>query len=232
MKELIIVMFLSLILIGTLGFYNIENMSLLDSFYLTVASVTTVGYGDVVPVTPIGKIFASGLIIGGILVFAVVIAHVGGLFLTSKIEEVLGFVRKKQRMKNHVVLCGAGRVGKVIIDELKKAKKGFVVVERDTERVKELTQEKIPAIYGDVLNEQVLKDAGIKNAKVLISALDKDADAVFLVVTAKSLNPNIKVIVQVNEQKNIDKMYKVGANEVVCPQVAGARMLAHAAIGK
>ncbi len=232
MKELIVVMFLSLILIGTLGFYNIENMPLLDSFYLTVASITTVGYGDVVPVTPVGKIFASGLIVGGILVFAVVIAHVGGVFLTSKIEEVLGFVRKKQKMKNHVVLCGAGNVGKVIIDELKKAKKGFVVVERDTERVKELTQEKIPAIYGDVLNEQVLKDAGIKNAKVLISALDKDADAVFLTVTAKSLNPNIKVIVQVNEQKNIDKMYKVGANEVVCPQVAGARMLAHAAIGK
>jgi len=232
MKEIIVAMFLFLLLIGTFGFHSIEGMSLLDSFYLTVASITTVGYGDVVPITPIGKLFASGLIIGGILIFAVVIAHVGGMFLTSKIEEVLGFVRKKQKMKKHVILCGAGRVGKVIIDELKKAKKGFVVIEKDTERIKELTQEKIPAIYGDVLNEQVLKDAGIKNAKVLISALDKDADAVFLVVTAKSLNPNIKVIVQVNEQKNIDKMYKVGANEVVCPQVAGAKMLAHAAIGK
>lgn len=232
MKATILLIFLFLILIGTFGFHFIEKISIIDAFYFTIVSITTVGYGDIVPLTRVGKMFASILLIGGISLFGIVIIRFGSDYLTSKIEEVMGFVRKRRKMKNHCVICGAGNTGKIIINELKKAKKSFLVIEKQPEVVKQLTKEKIPAIYGDVLDEKVLKDADIKKAKTLISALDKDADAVFLIVTSKSLNPRLKVIVQVNDQKSIDKMYKVGANEVVCPQVASAKMLAHAALEK
>ena len=229
---MILFIFVFLILIGTFGFHFIEEISIIDAFYFTIVSITTVGYGDVVPLTTVGKLFASMLLIGGISLFGIVIIRFGSEYLTSKIEEVMGFVRKRRKMKNHCIICGAGNTGKIIMEELKKAKRPYLIIEKNPEIVKQLTKEKVPALYGDVLDEKVLKDADIKKAKTLISALDKDADAVFLIVTAKSLKPRLKVIVQVNEQKNIDKMYKVGANEVVCPQVASAKMLAHAALEK
>lgn len=236
-----------LLALGTFGFYFLKNaysppsqqIDILDSMYYAVISLTTVGYGDNLellileePGRTLGIVFTVlYLLIGyGVVLwaFSALIANFvsGSLSGQLKRREIL---RKIKELKNHYILCGIGRTGPTIIDELIKTSKDFVVIdsnEADIENLKSvLGDEDILYIHGDPTEEDVLIQAGIRNAQGLMCNLPEDKDNVFLTLTARSISRDLNIISNVYDSKNSEKLVKAGTNRVVFPTQIGALRL-------
>ena len=220
-----------LLLIGTSGYMVInQNWDWLDALYMTFISFSTVGFREVGNLTSAGRIFTMVIILFGIVIISMLSASVTSWFVQNE----LLLKRKKQLMmkqiaqlKDHIILCGAGETGKTVIKELVHAKKDFVIVEENMEVIESL-QEHYPSllfVHGDATKDEILEEANIKQAKGLISALSMDADNLFVVVSARALNPNMTIISRAVDPSTEDKLYKAGANYVISPNmVEGTRM--------
>lgn len=226
----LLILVVLVIFLGALGFSAIERHSLLDSIYWVVITLSTVGYGDYVPTTQTGKIFTALLIVIGWLSIYLLLHTLVGRVVTEKVEEVLGLIERDVDLKDHYIICGYGKIAEILVRELEKMEKPFVVIEKDEEKVRELTEKGIKVIHGDALSEETLKRAGIDRAKGLASTFGDDAENVFLTVTAKDMNSNLRVVVVSNREENIDRLYRVGADRVISPKVEGGRSLARALI--
>jgi len=211
---------------GFFGFLITEDFwgEPLEAFYLTVMTITTVGYGDVVPVTPEGKVVAVIVAVGGIAAGISTLQAVFNLAVSNNLRAELGLPERRTKMKDHYIICGHGNVGREVAERLRMKKEKFVVVEKDPEKVLTLVDDGIEVIRGDAEDEEVLQKAGIMKAKGLIAAM-KDPQNLVTVLTARTMNPDMLIISEVEDDKNEPKLLKIGANTTVNCYRMGARIM-------
>ncbi len=213
------------ILIGIIGFVVIENYSLLDAFYMTIITISTVGYREVHPLSDAGELFVSFLIITNIGVFAYAASNLANIIVKGDYRRVFGdlFVgRKIDKMKNHIIVCGYGRYGRSVVENLLDQNLEVVLIENDRDKVSEIRKNQmITVLEGDATDEQTLKEAGVDHARALITTLPIDADNVYTILTARQINPKLKIISRANVASSKSKMIRAGADEVLVPENIG-----------
>jgi voltage-gated potassium channel len=224
----IIFLLLLIIIAGTLGYHFIEGWSLFDSLYMTVITLATVGYGETHPLSFAGRVFTLFLILGGmgIILFGVseltqfiVQGGIGGILRRRKMERTI------KKISNHYILCGAGKNGHYILEELIRTKRKVVAVEKDPTKVQDLINRNIPTVEGDASHDSVLRSAGIDRATGLVSTLPEDKDNLFVVITARGLNPKLRIVAKVDDIEVREKFFRSGANSAVsAPYIGGLRM--------
>lgn len=205
------------VILGTLGFMAIEEISLFQAFWMTMITVLTVGYGDAVPVTQAGKVFALLIIPVGVGIVTYAIGVVAAMIVEGNLFHA---VRRKKmdkqiaQLQNHIIVCGCGRVGLQVVHELQEKKIPFVVVDKD-ESI--LEKEKLLYVHGDATEDEVLHHAGISKAAGLVAIVANDAENVFITLTARGLNDAIKIVARAEKPETEDKLKRVGANKVINP---------------
>ncbi|TAN38535.1 MAG: potassium channel protein [Nitrospirae bacterium] len=218
-----------IILTGILGYSTLEGWSLLESLYMTVITLSSVGFMEVHPLSNSGRVFTILMILcgSGVLIYGVSV--ITAFIVEGELTDVLR--RKKmdtkiQALKDHYIVCGADQTGRYVIDELSKIQKDFIVIEKDPEKIRKLMQDNILCIEGDATHDAALRKAGIERARGFITALHSDAENVFVVITAKRLNPSLRVISKAVEEESEQKIRLVGADSVVMPNyIGGLRMV-------
>lgn len=216
---------------GTIGYAVIEDYSLVDAFYMSVITISTVGYGEVHELSPNGKIFTAIFIILNLGLVGHLVSVFSRYLFEGKIRDVFSNYlnnREMKKFKDHVIVCGYGRNGYNACRELMRSGQDFVVIDNDAELVKERLgqNEQITVIKGDATDEQVLLDAGIHNAKAIIASIPDDSANVFITLTAKELNPNIKVIARAIRENSEKKLRRAGADNIVMPDAIGGHYMA------
>jgi voltage-gated potassium channel len=214
---------------GTAGFMILERWSFLDSLYMTVITLTTVGFGEVHPLDGPGRILALTIIISGIGVGGYLLGTLSQMVVEGRLLHVLGRAKLERRiraLKGHYIICGYGRVGQIICDEIRKSKPTpLVVIEKDSNITSKIEEEGHLYILGDATEEDCLQKAGVLQAKGLITALDSEADNVYITLTAKGLNPRLFVLARAGRIGSEKKLLRAGADRVVSPhQIGGFRM--------
>lgn len=230
-KHFVITVLLSILLmaVGTAGYMLIEGWNVLDALFMTITTLATVGYGEVHPLSSIGRIYSVILIVLGVAYFLYVGGAVIQFMVEGRVRILLGrkrLDRKLARLKNHYIVCGCGRIGKVICDKLKREDFEIVVVDKNPNLVETFEIMKVPYICGDAGDESVLLKAGLKNAKALIAALATDTDNVFLVLTARQLAPALTIIARAGSEAAKAKLTAAGATTVEAPYETGAATMA------
>jgi voltage-gated potassium channel len=215
--------------VGTVVFQAIEGWTILDSLYVTVQTLTTVGYGDQTPQTAAGRAFATVFMLFGVgLVLYALTAAVQSI-VQSELVATFGqrrLTRKMSRLRNHFIICGAGRVGSHLVRSLLTARDTFIVIERDPEKVAELTEMGVTVLVRDATLEESLHEAGVEQARGLAACLPDDADNVYAVLTARALNPNLHIVARAVEEQAEPKLIRAGANRVVAPTIIGGHRMA------
>ena len=219
----------TIILLGIAGYMILSDYSFVDALYMTVITITTVGFGEVQPFTPEEKIFTVFLILTSITVFGYAVSTFSEYLVSGKLFEQFKHrkVEKKiKSLKGHTIVCGFGRNGKQAILKLKNYNQKFVVVEKDKEIAAELGANSILNIQGDATLDETLLRAGIENAATLITALPSDADNLFVVLTANQLNSTCKIISRASNQSSYSKLKIAGASNVIMPDKLGGDHMA------
>ena len=222
---------LLLVILGTAGYMVIEEWTVLDSLYMTVITLSTIGYGEVNPVSPQGRIFTLVLIVMGVGFFLYVIGNVVQFLVEGRIRLVLGrhkLDKQISQLNNHYIVCGYGRMGRAFCRYLIQKNLDFLVIEKNEERIPIMNTDHVLYVTGEATVEENLLKAGIKRASNLIAALGSDADNVFLVLLAKGLNPNVYVVARASQNASKRPLDTAGADVVVSPFDIGARRMAHA----
>ena len=225
-----IVLFLSLISIGVIGFHIIEDLSFLDSLYMTVITVFTVGFREIKePLSPIGQVFTIFIILGGVGSVMYAFTKIAEFVYEGTINKI--WRRKKmekkiQSLKDHYIICGHGRLGQIVRERFEEEKLPFVVIDNKEECLADIREnQKCLYIEGDATHEEVLIKAGIKRAKALAALLPTDADNLYLVMTVKLINPSLFVLSKVMDDEAERKISQIGANKVVNPyKLSGLRI--------
>jgi voltage-gated potassium channel len=233
---IILLLFISIILFGTIGYHLIQGWSLIDSLYMTVITISTVGYKEIEPLSIHGKIFTIILIIFALFLVTKIVQ----LLFTVVVELNLNADFKRRRiikminkMKNHYILCGYGEMGKVILQELLRYNKEVVVLDKNEHIAGELEKfnGKVPYIIGDAASDDnILVNANIKNAKGFIAALDNDANNLFAVLSARQLNPELIIVSKCNKSPTESKLKNAGANFVIFSTIISGVRMATAAV--
>lgn len=215
------------LIFGTAGFMMIEGDGLLNSAFLTVITLSTVGYGLPHSLSDGGKIFTIVLIIISLGVYAYSISIITSYLVEGNVEKLLRgrTIKKGKKMKNHTIICGYGRIGKQVAEELLAYKVPFLVIDENLDVVMANQQQEIKFLEGDATNDDVLIQAGIENASVLISALPLDADNLYVSLSARALNKEITIISRGSDESAEKKLHMAGADHVILPEkVGGAHM--------
>jgi voltage-gated potassium channel len=220
---------LSILCAGVLGYHYLEGWPLFDSLYMTVITLATVGYGETHPLSIPGRTFTMFLILGGMSIIFYAITEITTFVIEG---EMTGIIRRRRmnrqidKLKNHYILCGAGRSGVHVLNELRKTGRNCVVIEKDPEKVKHLLNEHVPVVEGEATEDHVLRSAGIDRAAGLVSALPNDKDNLFVVITARGLNPSLRIVSKVEEIAARDKFLRSGANTAVSANFIGGMRMA------
>lgn len=217
--------------IGVAGYMAISGMSFLDALYMTVITLSTVGYREVVPLTPAGQIFTMALIFCGLGVVLYGASLVAGDVIEGRLQRVVGRRRVERRIEHltdHYVVCGFGRMGRIVCKELAAKPVPFVVVERDPESLRLIEQEHYLCVDGDATEDAVLGRAGIERARGLVSALSRDEDNVYVTLSARQLKPDLLIVARAEDERSETKLLRAGATRVVSPYVIGGARMAGA----
>lgn len=224
--------FIALVFIGSLGFHLIEGWSAVDSIYMAIITLSTVGFGEPEPMSPAGRVFVIFYILMGITVGTYLIRTFSRMIIEGEIQKALGRRRtmsKIKKLSGHYIICGLGRIGRLIADEFEKRPMSFVAIERDEETVRKLPPD-FPVILGDATEDQTLREAGIERAKGLITVLQTDAENLFITLSAREMNPKLFIIARYEEERSRLKLQRAGADKVISPYIIGGTRMAMAAL--
>jgi voltage-gated potassium channel len=216
---------------GAVGFRAIEGWSVLDSLYVSAQTVTTVGYGDLTPATRNGRIFSTVFMLGGVGVVLYALTTMVQAIVQSELLATLGQrrqIRKMSKLRNHFIICGAGRVGSHLVRGLLGGNESFIVLETDPRRVAELSELGVVVLVRDATLEESLREAGVEHARGLAACLPDDADNVYVVLTARDLNSRLHIVARAVEEQAEAKLIRAGANRVVAPTIIGGHRMAMA----
>jgi len=221
----------SVLTCGTVGFMWIEHYPVFDAFYMTLTTVTTVGYAEIRALSHAGRVFNSFLIFFGVTTIFLAVGAMTQTLIELELNQFFGKRRVKKminKLEGHIILCGYGRVGRGAADELRKAGTPFVVIDHNDERVERAMTAGMLAVLADAGRDETLRDVGIATAKGLIATLASDADNLFVVLTAKTLNPNLQLSVRIAEESSEQKMRRAGADFVFAPYTTTGHHMARA----
>jgi len=226
-----ILLSLALIGFGCIGYMIIEGWGFMDSLYMTIITLATVGYGEVHEVSLPGRMFTVVLILLGVGYFLYVVGYIIQFLVEGRIRQILG--RRKldtqiNKLKGHFIICGYGRIGRELTRYLTQKYIDVVVIERSENRVPTMNEDGILYLVGEAMEENLLEKAGIHRARGMVTAVATDADNVFLVLTAKRMNPNIFIVSRASQNSAKKTLEAAGADKVISPYDLGARRMAHA----
>lgn len=222
-----------LIAIGTAGYCLIEGWSVFDSLYMTVITLTTIGYGEVHPLSRPGQAFTMVLALGGIFTLFYVTAETFRSIISGEVHGILErrrMERRLQALQNHLIVCGFGRMGRLVCREFAAKEMDYVVIERKSELQEELKDPHGIMTHGDATSDVVLQRAGIDRARALVSVLPNDADNLYITMSARLLNERLFIVARAEEIGSEQKLLRAGANHVVMPFVIGGNRVAHAVL--
>ena len=222
---------LALLLAGSLGFVLIEGWSFFDALYMTVTTLSTVGYGEIHPLSPLGRIYNMGLILAGMGVMLYIITSLARVVVEGEIRAALGkrkLIKQIKGLKDHYIICGFGRIGETIVQQLKGRGTPLVVVENNPDNLPRLEAAGINFVVGDATREEALLEAGIERAKGLVAVVHSDASNVYIVLTARSLNSNLFIVARAEDPGAEQKLLRAGADRVESPYFMGGQKMAHA----
>jgi len=218
-----------LVTAGTIGYHTLEDMTILDALYMTITTISTVGFGEVHPLSHRGRAFTIGLILFGVstmawavesMVEALLEDHIRHAWWRRRMERVI------DRLSNHYIVCGHGRMGAQIGYELTRRALAFVVIERDPKVLDMLRMSNILHVEGDATSDHILLTAGVAHARGLATALSGDADNALVVISAKGLNPRLQVVARASSRETEEKLLRAGADRVVTPYTIGGQRMA------
>jgi voltage-gated potassium channel len=226
--EIIVGALVVLVIAGILGFHFIEHWSYFDGFYMVLTTITTIGYGELHPLSHTGRIFNVFVIVAGVSLLFLLIGTVTQILLEFELRSFFGRRRMERdirRLSGHYIICGAGRVGRSVARELVHKDVPFVLVEPDSEKARRYSEEGWLTVVGDSTQSAVLREARIDEASGLVAAASTDAINTYIVLTARSLNPKIKIVARASEEDAEKHLLTAGADSVVLPyRFAGHRI--------
>ena len=233
--RLAVVVLLPLVLLGagTAGYCLIEGWSAFDALYMTVITLTTVGFGEVHPLSQGGRAFTVLLTLGGIFTLFYAGTEVARAVITGELRTILGRRRMEKRiadLQQHVIVCGYGRVGQHVSDEFSRRGLPFVVLDRDAQRLADFNLPHGHALLGDATTDEALRQAGIDRARAVVVVVATDADNLFITMSARLLNDKVPIIARAEEEASPEKLRRAGATRVVSPYVIGGNRVAQAVL--
>lgn len=220
-----------LVVIGTLGIHVLEGHSLFDSLYFTVVTLTTIGFGDIVPRTDAGRIFTMVLALSGVFSLFYAATAVIRLMVSGELQAVLGrelMERTLAQIKDHIIVCGYGRMGRLVCREFSQARMPFVVVDKSAQDLQDFEMPHGVALVGDATSDEVLRHAGIDRARGLVTVMASDADNLFTTMSARLLNARLFIVARVEDAQSEPKLLRAGANRAVSPYHIGGNRVAQA----
>lgn len=214
---------------ATIGYMLILKLSFVDALYMTVITISTVGYREVTDMNTLAKWFSIGFILVSVGMVGFLLTTVFRFLSEGNINEAWRKNKMKkeiEKLKNHIIVCGAGETGLHVIKQLKRREVEFVVIENDPDAIETLKEMDIKYIMDDATKEEILLDARVKEAKGLIACLAKDADNLFVVLTARELNAKMHIVARSHEERSDKKLRRAGANNTVSPDEIGGKKMA------
>lgn len=223
-----LVSLVAIIVIGTIGLSYLEGWSLFNALWVTIISLTTTGYGDIVPHSSHGRIFLLLILVIGVGTVAYSMGVIISVFVETQISIVLGRSKMKEAiagLNNHIIVCGAGRVGQSVAHILKVENAPYVLIDNNEELIEGLQQRGELAMVGDATVDEILMEAGLQRAQGIVSALSNDAYNVYVVLSARNINPSLKIVARAERPETVDKLQRAGADKVVAPtEISGHHM--------
>jgi voltage-gated potassium channel len=215
-----LLLLVAVVLSGSAGFHFIEGWGWFDAFYMTLTTMTTIGYGEIHPLSHAGRIFNSFLIVFAVFSGGFTIATFSQALLQFEFGKAFGrrrMERELAKLSGHYIICGAGRVGRAVARELRARGQNIVFIEREPQRAEWATNEKIPVILGSASSEENLKRAHIDTAKGFVAAASSDAENLYIVLTARGFRSDLKIIARASEEEATSKLLRAGASQVLSP---------------
>jgi voltage-gated potassium channel len=224
---------LVLVLVGTIGYMLLEDLSPFNALYLTVMSLTTVGYGDFHPKTKGGQTFTMVLVVVGVFTFFYSATELIRILVTGQIQNILGKHRMEQQLaalRGHLIVCGFGRMGKIVCEEFSRKRLPFVVIDSRPQTLDNFAIAGGFALPGDATSDETLKRAGIERARGLVTVMASDADNLYTTMSARLLNDKLYIVARVEDLNSEKKLIRAGANRVVSPYRIGGSRIVHAVL--
>lgn len=224
-----IALLIILLVIGVIGFRFMSHYTWVDAFYMTVITITTVGFGEVQPLDDKSKIFTIFLILNSVVIVGYALTIITEFILSkNNIEELKQkkMQKKIDALNNHIIICGFGRNGKQAATKLLAHKQPFVIIERNKEIIEKFEDENTPFVLGNANEDEILLQAGITRASTLISALPNDADNLFVVLSARQMKNDLRIISRASQETSYGKLKLAGANNVILPDRIGGDHMA------
>ena len=227
-RKRIVIYFVLLLTIGSAGFYFIggEKWSLIDSLYMTVITLSTVGYGEVHKLDDLAKLWSILLIIFGVTGIGALLRTINEEFIQSKLFWNKKMIKNISKLKNHYIICGYGRMGAVIARELDDKNQKFLIIENNEQKVEIIRSKGMLCINGDATSDEILQNAQIDKAAGVAVVLDTDQENLFVTMTIKTSNPDIFLLSRCAKEYNESKLLRAGANKVINPYKAGGHRMA------
>lgn len=217
--------FLMVLMAGTIGFHLIEGRTLFSSLYWTVETVTTVGYGDILPTGVVGRGFAIVIMLLGVSLGLYSLSSMVGFMVSgefTRVRKAINLNSQLENIKNHVIICGYGRVGKKAAEKMDRLGLKYVIVDRNKDAYNMSENGQKPFVIGDATIGSVLSKAGISRASFIISCIPDDTVNLYIIMEAIEMNPEIKTIVRASREESVKRYRKVGVTEVILPEEVAA----------